>query len=177
MPTVVDKPLNLYEVLSKQRMRDLEEQEYKEQERYKKACKSPYNKFYQVNIDNSLALRDCLDGNPKALKLLLFIFDHMDNYNALICSYKVFQEALKMSKATIQRAIRYLKDSGFLYVYKSGTSNVYVANKNLVWKSWGTNFEYCKFPANIILAESEQEDSRLDTKHSVVLQTETTQCE
>ena len=61
----------------------------------------------------------------------------MDKYNAVICSYKVFQETLGMGQATVARCVKYLKDHGFLYVYKTGTSNVYVANKNLVWNSWG----------------------------------------
>ena len=64
----------------------------------------------------------------------------MDNYNAVICSYQVFQEALGMSGRTVSRAIKYLKDNGFIYIYKSGSSNVYIANKNLVWRSWGTNY-------------------------------------
>jgi hypothetical protein len=81
----------------------------------------------------------------------------MDKYNAVVCSYKVFQEALGMSKATIQRSVAYLKEHGFLYVYKTGASNVYVANKELVWNSWGNNVQYCEFPANVVLSASEQE--------------------
>ena len=92
--------------------------------------KSPFSRFYQINKDNSDYLRSCLDENPKALKLLLFIFDHMDKYNAVICSYKVFQETLGMGQATVARCVKYLKDHGFLYVYKTGTSNVYVANND-----------------------------------------------
>ena len=82
----------------------------------------------------------------------------MDKYNAVVCSYKVFQEALGMGQATVARSIKYLKENGFLYVYKTGTSNVYVANKDLVWNSWGNNVEYCEFPANIVLSASEQEE-------------------
>ena len=59
-------------------------------------------------------LRSCLDENLKHLKLLLFIFDHMDKYNAVICSYKVFQETLGMGQATVARCVKYLKDHGFL---------------------------------------------------------------
>ena len=63
-----------------------------------------------------------------------------------------------MGQATVARSIKYLKENGFLYVYKTGTSNVYVANKDLVWNSWGNNVEYCEFPANIVLSASEQEE-------------------
>lgn len=156
--TVVAEPKNLNEVSFEQRARDLKAQEEQEQEELKRQRKSPFSRFYQVNKDNSEYLRSCLKENPKALELLFFVFDHMDKYNAVVCSYKVFQEVLGMSKATIQRSVAYLKEHGFLYVYKTGTSNVYVANKDLVWNSWGNNVEYCEFPANIILSASEQEE-------------------
>lgn len=152
------EPKKLNEMSFEQRARDLEEQEREEQKKLREERKSPFSRFYQINKDNSDYLRSCLDENPKALKLLLFIFDHMDKYNAVICSYKVFQETLGMGQATVARCVKYLKDHGFLYVYKTGTSNVYVANKNLVWNSWGNNVEYCEFPANIILSASEQEE-------------------
>ena len=82
----------LNEMSFEQRARDLEEQEREEQKKIEGRKKSPFSRFYQINKDNSDYLRSCLDENPKALKLLLFIFDHMDKYNAVICSYKVFQE-------------------------------------------------------------------------------------
>ena len=156
--TVVAEPKNLNEVSFEQRARDLKAQEEQEQEELKRQRKSPFSRFYQVNKDNSEYLRSCLKENPKALEVLFFIFDHMDKYNAVVCSYKVFQEALGMGQATVARSIKYLKDHGFLYVYKTGTSNVYVANKDLVWNSWGNNVEYCEFPANIIFSASEQEE-------------------
>lgn len=154
--TVTDKPKNINEVSFEQRKKELQEEKQAQEEEEKKKRKSPFKRFYQVNKDNSECLRDCLKENPKALEILLFIFDHMDKYNAVVCSYKVFQEALGMSKATVQRAIKYLKDNGFLYIYKTGTSNVYVANKELVWNSWGKNTQYCEFPANIVLSKTEQ---------------------
>lgn len=172
MPTVVANPKNFNDVSFEQRARDLKDQERKEQEQLARARKSPFTNFYQVNKDNSEYLRNCLDENPKALKLLFFIFDHMDKYNAVVCSYKVFQEALGMGQATVARSVKYLKEHGFIYVYKTGTSNVYVANKDLVWNSWGTNVEYCEFPANIILSASEQEEhAKVRDKRVTTVQT------
>ena len=158
MTTVTNDTNNLSNISFEQRNRDLQEQERLELEQVKRARKSPFVNFYQVNKDNSTYLRSCLKENPKALELLFFIFDHMDKYNAVVCSYRVFQEHLGMAQATIARSIKYLKDNGFLYVYKTGTANVYVANKELVWNSWGSNYEYCEFPANIVLSKSEQEE-------------------
>ena len=147
-----------------QRAKELAQQKKKEQEELKQNRKSPFKNFYQINKKNSLYLRSCLKENPKALELLLFIFDHMDRYNAVVCSYKVFQEVLNASRQTASKCVKYLKEHGFIYVYRSGTSNVYVANDNLAWNSWGTNKKYCEFPANVVLSASEQEKIKIKTK-------------
>lgn len=163
---VTENPKAPNEISYAQRLAQLDRQETEER---KNARKSPFENFYQVNKESSKYLTSCLKENPRALELLLFIFDHMDKYNAVMCSYKVFQEALGVGQATISRAVKYLKDNGFVYVYKSGSSNVYVANKDLVWNSWGTNYKYCEFPANIVLSMNEQDkyvkvrDKRMQT--------------
>lgn len=159
---IVSKPKNLNEVSFEQRKRDLKAQEYTEQEKLKKKRKSPFKTFYQVNKDHSEDLMWLVKTNPNAYRILLFLFDHMDKYNAVICSYQVFQESLEISRATASRAIKLLKNKGFIAIMKSGTSNVYIANPDLVWNSWGNNMQYCEFPTNVILSASEQE------KHSKV---------
>jgi len=136
----------------------MEEQEQKAIEKAKEdEKKSNFSKFYQINEEYDEYLMALTDTQPKALHILLFIFHHMDNYNALMCSHKVFEEQFGYSPSTVKRCIKYLREHGYLYVYKSGVSNVYVANNNLVWKSYGKNAKYCKFPANIMLSMSEQE--------------------
>ena len=56
---------------------------------------------------------------------------------------------------------------------KTGTSNVYVANKDLVWNSWGNNIDYCEFPANIVLSRSEQEErTKIYDKRVTTVQTQ-----
>lgn len=154
---VVQNPTNTNQMSFSEREDELKKQQEKEEEQRKRERHSPFTSFYQVNKENSQYLRNCLDENPQALKLLFFLFDHMDKYNAVMCSYAVFREVLGVSTPTITRSIRYLKERGFIYVYKSGSSNVYVANSNLVWNSWGNNIKYCQFPANIVLSASEQE--------------------
>lgn len=123
----------------------------------KERKKSPFNNFIQLNDKKMAILRHCSTDNPKALSVLLFILEYMDNYNAVVCSYQVLQEALDFSQATVARSIKYLKDKNLIYVKKTGTANVYIVNPELVWRSWGNNKKYCQFPANVLLAESEQE--------------------
>nr|CRY94026.1 hypothetical protein [uncultured prokaryote] len=173
MPTVVAEPQNANEVSFEQRKRDLRTQEREEQSQIKNIRKSPFTSFYQVNKEHSEDMQWLLDKNPKAFKILLFLLDHMDKYNAVMCSYAVIQEALGMGRTTASTAIKLLKEHGFIYIYKSGTSNVYVVNKNLAWNSWGNNMQYCEFPANIVLSASEQEErSKIRDKRITTVQVE-----
>ena len=127
-----------------------------------KKSKSPFKSYYQVSKKNTVYIRQLAATNPKALELFFFLTEHMNEYNAVICSYKVFEQVLRIKRTRIYECINDLKNLGFLYVYKSGTSNVYVANQELVWNSWEENLKYCKFPANIVLTLDEQDKEYLE---------------
>lgn len=141
-----------------ERQKQLEEQDAKEKAAMQREKNSPYSNWYQFNRDHTAEMIWLTTHYPKAQAILLFLLDQMDSYNAVMCSYTVLQEALNMSKATVQRAIKILKDNGYIAILKSGTSNVYVVNKELAWGSWGKNFKYCKFPANVVLSATENEE-------------------
>lgn len=115
-----------------------------------------YKKWVQFNLSGR-SFKDFsnITSDPN-MKVMLFIVEHMDNYNALVCSYKVFEDALGISQATVARSIKFLREKNMIYVRKSGSSNVYTLNPDVAWKSWGKNRQYCKFPANIILSQDEQ---------------------
>jgi len=119
---------------------------------------SPFSDFYQTNRGHSKELLWLAINQPKAHGILILLLEHMDEYNALMCSYQVLQDALNVSYKTISRGIAVLKEKGFIAIFKSGTSNVYVVNNRLAWSSWGTNVPYCKFPANIILSAAENKE-------------------
>jgi len=97
--------------------------------------------------------------HPKAHAILYFLIDQMDEYNAVMCSYKVLEEVIGVGQATIARNIKVLKEHGFIVALKSGSSNVYAINDTIYWKSWGNNRKYSKFPANVVLALSEQDEN------------------
>lgn len=158
MLAVASESKNINEVSFEQRARDLKAQEQVEQEELKKQKKSPFSSFYQINKKHSENLMWLVSANPNAYRILLFLLDHMDKYNAVMCSYVVIQEALNMSRATASRAVKLLKERGFIAILKSGTSNVYVVNNDLAWNSWGNNVQYCEFPANVIISATEQEE-------------------
>ena len=129
--------------------------EIEEQKRMKK---SPFRNFVQVNKDYWEAEDWLISKSAIAYRIFKFLTANMDEYNAIICSYKVLQETFGISQVTVARAVKLLKEKGYIAVFKTGTSNVYALNHKIVWNSWGTNYQYSKFPANVILSISEQEN-------------------
>lgn len=117
-----------YDMTFEQRQRDLDVQEKAEQEKRERERRSPYKNFAQMNLEHS-----------KDWRLLSR------------------QEALGYGRTSISNAVKMLKDTGFVDIKKSGNVNVFLINKEIAWKSWGTNYEYAEFEAKVIIAESEQE--------------------
>lgn len=150
--------LNEHHVTFAERQRQIDEEKQREAEGLERQKKSTYKNFAQLNRDKIAHIIACANADKQAVRILLFIIEHMDKFNALLCSYKVFEEQLNISKPTITRAIKYLKEKGFISVYRSGTSNVYVLNDDLAWTNTGDKHKYCKFPANIILSATEQDN-------------------
>ena len=127
--------------------------------------KSPYEDFIQLNNKKIGSLIQLVDENPQAMKVLLFIIQNMDGYNALVCSYAVLEERFGISHATVWRHVKYLKEHGYIYAQKTGSANAYILSPELAWKSWGANLKYCKFPANVILSYNEQKEQ--DSKRNI----------
>lgn len=125
----------------------------------KKERNSPFSRWTQFNNDHTKELMWLAINYPKAHAILYFLVDQMDEYNAVMVSYKVIQEVMGIGRTTASQSIKILKNNGYIAVLKSGTSNVYAINDNVYWKSWGNNRRYSKFPATVVLALSEQEES------------------
>lgn len=149
-------PLNPNSMTFEERERDLREQEKREEEARQREKNSPFRRWTQYNNEHTKEMMFLALKHPKAHAILLFLVDQMDTYNAVMCSNKVLQEILGVSRQTISASIKVLKDNGFIAVLKSGTSNVYAINDSVYWKSWGNKKQYSKFPANVVLALSEQ---------------------
>jgi Fe2+ or Zn2+ uptake regulation protein len=140
-----------------ERGKQLSELQNQEREAEERAKKSTFKRWTQYNNEHTREMIWLAMTHPKAHAILYFLVDQMDYYNAIMCSHRVLEEVLGISTATIKRNMSVLKERGFIAVLKSGTSNVYVVNDKVFWKSWGKNKQYSKFPANVILSLSEQE--------------------
>ena len=179
MNIVVGAERNLFNpnvVTFDERAQDIKKQENADKKALKQEKNSPYDRWTQFNLEHTKELMWLALNHPKAHAILYFLVDQMDNYNAVMCSYKVIEEVLGVGKATVTRNIKVLKDKGFISILKSGTSNVYAINHSVYWKTWGNKKQYSKFPANVILSLSEQEISYkelLINKHKEVITPQT----
>lgn len=150
--------LNPNSVSFNERQRQIEEEKKLEEEEYQRQKKSPYRRWVQMNKDAYKAEDWLMSQSPIAYRIFKFLINNMDSYNAVMCSQIVLQEKFNVSRTTVARAIKLLKDKQYIEIYKSGTSNIYAVNKEIAWNSWGNNYKHGKFGANIILSESEQEE-------------------
>lgn len=123
--------------------------------------KSPFKKFCQVNTEKDavLAIDWLVKVSPLSYRILQFFVQHMDHYNALICSYKLLQERFEVSRASVANAIRVLREYQFIFAVKTGSSNVYLVNKTLYWNSWGSNYASAEFGVKLIVSLSEQSEA------------------
>lgn len=153
-----------------QRQADIALAEKREAEAREREKHSPYEVFGQINLDPECgkARRAIIKTSPIAAQVWDFLVEKADKYNAVVCSSKVLEEALGYCRASISKAVRVLKDTGFIDIKKSSTTNVYLLNKQLVWKSWGKNYKYAEFDAKVIISENEQEKPTKSRRMNVV---------
>lgn len=123
---------------------------------FEKAKKN--HNFIMMYRDHMPELRWLMKKSGIASGIFNFIMEHMDSRNALCCSYAVFMDYFEISKPTVTRAIKLLKDNGFIDVLKSGTSNVYVVNTEVAWTSWNNSKQYCQFDGKILVSRKENKD-------------------
>lgn len=126
----------------------------------KEQSHSRFKNWGQWNYAKTEKFEQIAAKNGLAAGIFLYFARKSDKYNKVICSYKVLQEQFNVSERTIGRAIQCLEENGLITIYKTGTSNVYVLDNNITWKSDGWRNEYCEFDATVILARSEQRKER-----------------
>lgn len=152
----VSMELSMEEFNRLQRLLELDKTEEQEEEEREQLAKN--HNFIQLYRDNMPELRWLSIKHPFANSLLFFILEHMDNRNALACSYSIFEDYFEKSRSTIYRAVKTLEDNGFLNVLKMGTSNVYVVNENLAWTDKNTNKKFAKYDGKILVSKKENKD-------------------
>lgn len=112
--------------------------------------------IYRSHIDDITRLAG---ENYTAFKLLQLLIKHMDGANALCVSNVALMEVMGgVSRATVTRSVKYLKDNGWICVLKTGSSNVYIVNPEIAWTSYGNQKSYCRFQSSVLLSSSENNE-------------------
>jgi hypothetical protein len=124
--------------------------------RYKKKG-SPYRRYKLFNEEYDAILFQLTKESRVASMLFSFLVKEMTEYNIAVCSYKLLQEVLEVSKPSIATAINLLRDKQIIEVYKLGNMNAYAINANIVWKTHGNKIKHARFKAHIALTETEQD--------------------
>ncbi|GAB6524473.1 replication/maintenance protein RepL [Bacillus paranthracis] len=148
--------LNADEFKKLQKLLELDEKN--EQDQQKKESEKKNLNFIQLYRDNMPELRWLMANHNFASSLLFFIIEHMDNKNALACSYSTFEDYFGKSKMTIYRGIKVLEENGFLSVLKMGTSNVYLVNEDLAWTDSNDKKKFTKYDGKILVSKKENKD-------------------
>ena len=114
--------------------------------------------FVQIQREGMPALRDLIKANAVAAEIFTFLSQHMSHNNAVVASDVLLQEVTGKTRQTVYRARKALIDRGFISVMKSGNSNIYIMNPNLVWSSWRSAKKYCEFDGKILVSKSENRE-------------------
>ena len=132
-------------------------------------AKKNRNFYMTFKDEGSPKIRKLIRLNGVAAELFLFIGENMDKSNALVASGKAFASALDTSEASVSRALKVLDEQGYIARFKTGGSNVVVANPDIVWNSWATGKTVCLFNNAKVLLSKDEQDKTLVRKFAHVL--------
>jgi DNA-binding transcriptional regulator YdaS (Cro superfamily) len=157
----------------KSRQQELNDEEKAEAEARERAKKN--NNFYMVFKDNAEKLRELIKISPPAAQIFMFLAEQADRTNAVVASGKALAAHLQISEATVSRAIKLLtarsdEKEPYLEVIKSGGSNVFILNPDIVWSAWKTGKNSCLFGNAKILVSTNEQDISVRKRLNILLE-------
>ena len=160
----------------KSRVLQLEEEKALEQsEREKERKNSNFYMFYKTK-ESSAKVRSLIKKNAVAAMLFMFLAEQADRNNAVVASGKALASLLEVSEATISRALKVLtekKETGepsYLEIVKSGGTNVFILNPEIVWSAWRTGKDYCLFGNAKVLLSTDEQDMALKKRLTMLIE-------
>ena len=113
--------------------------------------------FIQLSRNYLKQWRGLSRKNPLASEVLMYLIEHMGRTtNAVVCSYRVLEEALGVSRSTVGRAIKTLKEDRWIDTVKVGSATAYCVNERAFWQAGRNQRKYAIFSATVVASESEQ---------------------
>ena len=158
----------------KARQKDNEKAEKKEAEARERAKRN--DNFYMLFKDGgSQQVRELIKISPPAAQIFMFLAEQADRTNAVVASGKALAKYLNLSEATVSRALKILskkeeKKEPYLEILKSGGTNVFVLNPEIVWSAWKTGKDYCLFGNAKILITTDEQDLSVKKRLNFLLE-------
>lgn len=107
-----------------------------------------------------------IDKDKTAAALLHTLVAYMDKRNAVVVSQKNLAALMGKTLATISRAVRVLREDGWIQVVRingQGAVNAYVVNSAVAWSDRRENKQYSTFHATVIAAKHDQAPYFIET--------------
>lgn len=116
-----------------------------------------YN-FVQLSKGYMKQMRELSRKSPVGMQILLYLSEHMGRTtNAVVCSYKTLQEVTNLSRTSVAKGIKLLKQDNWIDAVKIGNATAYCINERALWQAGRNQRKYAKFSATVIASSSEQE--------------------
>jgi len=123
-------------------------------------------KFVQLaDPDGIKAMRVLTKRNPAAAALFYALMEYIDKDNCLVASTAVLSAKMGVSASTVTRSVRYLRVHKYIAVLKSGSTNVYVLNSEIVWRDKGYKKAEALLQGSVLLSLDEQDDETKVAAH------------
>lgn len=133
------------------------------------AGKDNYN-FVQLSRGYLAQMRKLAKKSPLAHEILYYLVEKMGkNTNAVVVSYKTLCEVTGVSRPTVGRALKILRDDNWVATVRVGSATAYCVNSQVFWASSRNQKQYAIFSATVIASETEQEsDFREKAKETLI---------
>lgn len=119
--------------------------------------------FVQLSRSYLQQMRKLARKSPIAHEILYYLVEHMGRTtNAVVCSYTTLCEVTGVSRPTVGRAIKLLKEDNWIDTVKIGNANAYCVNERVFWQAGRNQRKYAIFSATVIASASEQENDYVE---------------
>lgn len=124
--------------------------------------KAPSGRWLQTERAAHEAWAKLISESPKAAQLMHLLVARIGEHNAVVISQKNLIRLMGVSRPTVQRAVKKLKDDLWIEVRQigdRGTTNAYVINDRVAWVGKREGIRYSLFSAAVIISDDEQPDT------------------
>lgn len=119
--------------------------------------------FVQINRAYLRDWRALTRKSPIASEILMYFIETMGRTtNAVVCSYTTLTEITGVSRASVARAVKILKEDRWLEAIKIGNATAYCVNASAFWQASRNQKKYAIFQATVVASSSEQESGFLE---------------